>query len=87
MQEIINTDINSSTWTPIALNATQSCRAYVFWARADSPFLVRAVGTTNYATLSAGAKTAIEELHGQGNTLFEAKTVADTDTIEVIIAG
>ena len=88
MQEIINTTIVDSTWTPVTLNATQSCRAFVFWSRNDETFLVRAVGTTKYATIRDGAKISIEELHGQGNTLFEAKSVdSASDTIEVIIAG
>lgn len=86
--EAINTTINTSEWTEIALGSGQTCDTYAVQVRDGTGFkMKKKSGSTAYWTAYGREKIVMNEARGvPGDTLFYAQAVSGTPTLEVLIS-
>jgi len=86
-EEPVNTSIDSSTWTAIALDGSTPCTSYLFQSRDGSDFLwKKTAASSNYFTVKDGAGLVITFARERTpTTLFYAQSVSGTPVIEVFV--
>ncbi len=86
-EEPVNTAIDSSSWTEIALNGNVACTSYIFQTRDGSDFKwKKTAASTNYFTIRDGAAFSVTfARQRQPTTLFYAQSVSGTPVIEVFV--
>jgi len=86
-EEPVNTAIDSSTWTEIAMDGSTPCSSYLFQSRDGSDFKwKKTAGSTDYFTVKDGAALTINfNRERKPTTLFYAQSASGTPVIEVFI--
>jgi hypothetical protein len=86
-EEPVNTTIDTTTWTAIALDGATACTSYLFQSRDGSDFYWKKTATsTNYFTVKDGAALIITFNRArQPTTLFFAQAATGTPVIEVFV--
>ena len=86
-EEPVNTAIDSSSWTGIALDGDVACTSYIFQTRDGSDFKwKKTAASTNYFTIRDGAAFGVTfARQRQPTTLFYAQSVSGTPVIEVFV--
>ena len=87
IKPILNTEINDSEWTEVSLSSQQTGRQYVIQSRDGSDFKISNTSSgSTYWTVRDGSAISVKDYSlAMGDTLFYAKSVSGTITIEVFI--
>ena len=86
-EEPVNTSIDSSTWTAIALDGSTPCSSYMFQLREAADFKwKKTAASTNYFTIKSGGVLVIDFARERTpTTLFYAQSASGTPTVEVFV--
>lgn len=88
IEKPVNTPIDGSTWTPVSLNAGQTCTNYGFQSRSGLAFKVSdsPTGYPYWTVKEDGGLCPGEPIGVPGGLLFYAQLVtAGSETVEVIV--
>lgn len=80
----INTAIDTSNWTPIALQADQDCEDFAVQARTAVDIMISSdpAGAT-FWTIKSNSSVSFNQALGQGTYFFYAKSLGSGTTLEV----